>query len=89
MFARAENRQAAIHAGDRGATGARLALVARHRGVAEIHAARALQQIAGSRRHVAKLHRRAAQDRFGKNGVVLANERVTRQVRIADHRTNR
>ena len=53
-----------------------LAFVARHRGVAEIHAARALQQIAGCRRHVPKLRRRATQDRFGKNRVVFANERM-------------
>ena len=32
---------------------------------------------------------RAAQNRFGKNGVVLANERMVRQIRIADHRANR
>ncbi len=89
VFARAENGQTAIHAVDRRTTGAGLALVARHRRVAEIHAARPLQQVAGSRRHVSNLHRRAAQDRFGKNSVVFAHQRVLGEVGVANDRADR
>src|SRR5438270_8189837 len=76
LLARAEDREVTIKAIDRAATGARLALVTRHRGVAEIHATRPLQQVAGSRCHVANLHGCSAQDRFGKDTVVLSHERV-------------
>ena len=89
LITRAEDREAAIEAIDRAATGTGLALVARHRGVTEIHATRSLQQVAGSRRHVANLHRRAAQDRFRKDLVVLAHERVPGQFGIAHRRPNR
>src|ERR1700681_2489570 len=61
MFARAEDSQTPICSSDRRATRAGLALVAWHIGSAEIHAPRPLQQIASSRRHVAKLRRRTAQ----------------------------
>ena len=56
VFAGPENGQPAIRAVDRRTTRAGLALVARHRRIAEIHAARPLQQIPRSRRHVSKLH---------------------------------
>ena len=71
MFARAEDGEATVDAGDRRAAGARLALVARHRGVAEVHAARSLQQVARRRRHVAKLRRRAAQKRLRQHRIIL------------------
>ena len=43
MFAGAQNGQTAIHSRDRRATRAGLAFIARHGGIAKIHAARALQ----------------------------------------------
>ena len=89
MFARTENRQTSVNAGNCGTTAARFAFVARRRNVAEVHAACALQQVTGCGRHVAKLGRRATEDRFGKNRVVFANDRMIREIRIADHRTNR
>ena len=55
MFARAENSEATIHARDCRAARAWFALVTRHGRVAEIHAPSSLEQIAGGRRHVAKL----------------------------------
>ena len=88
VLARSKNSQTTVHSRDRRATRARFALVAWHIGSAEIHAARALQQIAGGGRHVSKLDRRTAEDRFGKNGVVFTNERVVSQIRVGDHSAN-
>src|SRR5438105_9459027 len=85
MFARAENSEATIHARDCGAARAWFALVTRHRRVAEIHAPSSLEQIAGGSRHVAKLCRRTAQERFGEDGVVLANNRMISKVGIANY----
>ena len=89
VFAGPENGQPAIHAIDRSTARAGLALVTRHRRVPEVHAARPLQQIAGSRGHVSNLHSRAAQDCFGKNSVVLPHQRVPGQVGVANDRTDR
>src|SRR5438876_12085072 len=55
MFARSQNSQAAIDSRDRCTTGSWIALVTRHRRVAEIHATRSLRKIAAGGRHVAKL----------------------------------
>ncbi len=57
MFARPQDRQRAIGAGDCRATRARLALIAGQKRIAEIDAAGALQKIAGRRGHVAQLGR--------------------------------
>ena len=65
VFARAEDGQTTVDSGDGRAARAGLALVARHIGSAEIHAPSSLQQIASGGRHVPKLHRCAAQNRFG------------------------
>src|SRR5262245_42413539 len=55
MFACAEHGEHPIVASNRRAAGTRLALVARHGRVTKVDAASALQEIAGRRRHVAKL----------------------------------
>src|SRR5258707_13433053 len=55
MLARAEDGKRAIVAGDRRASAAGFALVARHRGVAEVHAARSLQQVSSRSGHVSDL----------------------------------
>ena len=55
VFARAEDGERAVAAGDRRATGAGFTFVARHSCVAEVHAACALQQVPGNRSHIANL----------------------------------
>ena len=84
VIARAEDGQAAIAAGDRRTTCPGLALVAGHGGVAKIHAAGSLQQIAGCRRHVAKLRRCTGQDGLRQDGVVTLDCRMVGEIRIAD-----
>ena len=59
--ARAEDRVHAVEAVDGRAAAARLAFVAGRRGVVEVGTARALQEIAADRRHVAQLLRGAGQ----------------------------
>ena len=89
MLARAKDRETAIEAIDRRATRARLALVARHRGVAEIDATRPLQQVAAGRGHIANLRRvRRLESLRKERGNSCARE-VMGQVRIAHRRTNR
>ena len=88
MFARPENSQTAVCSSDRRAARSGLTLVARHIGSAEIHAARPLQEVASSSRHVPKLDRRTTKNRFGKDGVILTNERVVSQIRVANDGTN-
>ena len=61
-LAGAEDRVHAVEALDGRAAAAGLALVAGRRGVIEVGAARALQQVAAGRRHVAQLLRGAGQD---------------------------
>ena len=89
MFARTEDGQTAVCSSNRRAARAGLTFVARHIGSAEIHAACALQQVASGSRHVSKLRRRTAQNRFGKNSVVLTNERVVSEIRVANDSANR
>jgi hypothetical protein len=55
MFAYAQDGERAIVAGDRRTSSARLALVAGHRGIAEIDASRALEQVAADGSHIADL----------------------------------
>jgi len=55
MLARAEDGEGAIVPGDRWTSAAWFTLVARHGRVAEVDAARALQQVAANGGHVADL----------------------------------
>ena len=88
MLARAEDGEHAIVARDRRAAAAWLAFVAGHRGVAKVNAPRALQQIAGRRRHVAKLRRGAGQNGLRQNRVVCLTVRVVGKVGIANRGAN-
>ncbi len=58
VLAGAEDGEGAVGAGDCGAAGAGVAFVAREGGVAEVHAAGALEEVAGGGGHVAELARR-------------------------------
>src|SRR5260370_41019587 len=89
VFARSKNGQTAVCSSDSSAASARLALVAGRISSAEIHAPGPLQQIASGRRHVPKLGRGAAENRFRKNSVVFADERMVSQIRVTDYRANR
>src|SRR5258707_11553553 len=62
MLARSENRKRAIVAGDRWASAAGLALVARHSRVAEVDAARSLQQVSSDGGHISDLCRGALKE---------------------------
>ena len=68
----------AVEAVDRVAALARAALVAARGVVIEIGAARALQEIAADRRHVADLRRSAGEDRLREQGKALAHTPVGR-----------
>src|SRR3984893_44183 len=70
MFAGAKHGKHAVAASDGRAARAGLALVARHRGVAEVHASCSLKQVARSRRHIAKLCRCAGENRLRENGII-------------------
>src|SRR5262249_29576763 len=61
LVARSEDGQRPIVSGDGRTPGAGLALVARHRGVAEVDAASALKQVPPDSRHVADLRRGSLQ----------------------------
>lgn len=65
VFAGAEDRMVAVQPAARGASAARLALVAWRAGVVEILAAGTLQQVAACAGHVAQLRRGAGEDRLG------------------------
>lgn len=67
--------------------GARVAFVARGGMVVEIHAARALQQVAAIAGHVANLRRSAGQNRRAQQGVTRFDLRVICGVGIARQRT--
>ena len=66
----------AIQAFARAAARSRLALIARHRRVVEVLAARALHQVAAVSGHVAKLPRGTREDGLRQERIVLAYERV-------------
>ena len=68
---------------DRRAAAARRTLVAGHRDVLEVAAARALHQVAAGRGQVAQLARRAGQDRLGQRRIALADARVGGQIAVA------
>ena len=74
----------AVAAGDGRAAGPGLALVAGHGGVAEVHAPRSLEQIAGRRRHVAKLGRCAGEKRLRQHGIIALHRRMVGEIGIAN-----
>jgi hypothetical protein len=78
------DRQVAVEPADRGATAARLALVAGLCGVVEIGAARALEQVARGRCLVAKLSAGAGHQRAAEHAVILADTRVGGEIGVAD-----
>ena len=84
--ARAQHRVDAIAPSDGGAATAWLALVARHRRVTEVPAARALEQVAADRGHVPDLARRAGEQRFAQHGISLLDRARPREVAVADQR---
>ena len=87
-FAGAEDRIDAVDALDRRAAAAGLAFVAGRRGVIEIEAARALQEIAAGRRHVAQLLRGAGQDRAREQRIALLDQRVVGEVGVRHERAD-
>ena len=72
----------------RGAAAARLALIAGRRGVVEVRAARALQEIAAGRGHVAQLRRSAGEDRARQQRIALGDQRVVGEVGIRHQRAD-
>src|SRR2546422_160522 len=70
VCARAQDSEHAVGGGDRRAAGSGFSFVARHGGVAEVHAARALQEIAGRGRHVAELGRCTGENRLRQHGII-------------------
>ena len=82
----AEDRVHAILAVDGGAAAARLAFVAGRRRIVEVVAARALQEIAARRCHVAQLLRGAGHDRAGENRIALLHQRVIGEIGVAHER---
>ena len=78
----------AVEAVDGRAAAAGLALVAGRRDVVEIEAARALQEVAAGRRHVAQLLRRAGQDRARQQRIALLDQRVVGEVGVRHQRAD-
>src|SRR3954469_7593746 len=76
----AENGFGAIDALKRGAARAGLTLVAGHRCIAEIRAARTLQDVAPDGRHVAELTGRREKQRLTHYRITLSDTRVPRDV---------
>ena len=74
---------------DRGTPAARFAFVAWRCGIAEVDAARSLQQVAAGRRHVPQLCRCARKQRLGEHGVVRLDQRMIREIGIAHRRAYR
>ena len=81
-LAGAEDRVDAIDPFDRRAAAAGLTFVARRSRVIEVEAARALQQVAACRRHVAQLLRGASQDGAGQHGIALLDQRMVGEVGV-------
>lgn len=84
VFAGAEDRMVAVQPAARGASAARLALVAWRVGVVEILAAGTLQQVAAGAGHVAQLRRGAGEDRLGEQGIVRLHGGIPGQFGVAD-----
>ena len=87
-IAGAEDRVHAIEAVDGGAAAARLAFVAGRRDVVEVGAARALQEVAAGRCHIAQLLRGAGHDRAGENRIALLDQRVIGEIGVAHERAD-
>src|SRR5262245_4329289 len=81
-FAGAEDRVAAVETLDGRAAAAWLALVARRCGVIEVGAARALQEVASGRSHVAQLCRCTRQDGARKQRVALLDQGMVSEVGV-------
>ncbi|KPZ03471.1 sensory box/GGDEF domain/EAL domain-containing protein [Pseudomonas syringae pv. spinaceae] len=84
----AEDRVVAIQAITCGATGAGLALVARHAGVVEVIATGALQQVTARAGHVAQLRRGTRQHGLAQQRITRFDQRVIRKVGVAHQRTD-
>ena len=78
----------AILAGDGGAAAALLALVAGRRCVVEVAAARALQEVAARRRHIAQLLRSSGHDRAGENRIARLYLGVIGEIGVAYERSD-
>ena len=87
-FAGAENGMHAIEAGNRGAAAARLALIAGRRGVVEVIAAGALQEIAAGRGHVAQLRRSAGEEGAAQHWIAFGYQRVIGEVGVRHQRAD-
>ena len=87
-LAAADHGVLAAVAADRRAAAARDALVARLVGVVEVGAARALQQVARGRRHVAQLAGGAGQQRAREHAVVAPDARIGGEIGVADQRAD-
>src|SRR4051812_881486 len=87
-LAGAEDRVDPVDAVDGGAAAAGRAFVARCGDVVEIEAARALQEIAAGRGHVAQLLRRAGQNRARQEWIMLLNKWVIGEVAVGHQRTD-
>ena len=83
VVARPQHCVAAVEPLQRGAPGARLALVARRRLVVEVQAAGALQQVSPNRRHVPQLPGSTMQDRLGQHRIPGADQGVRGQPTVA------
>lgn len=84
----AEDGVHAILAVDGGAAAARLALIAGRRCIVEVAAARALQEVAARRRHIAQLLRSAGHDRAGENRIALLHLGVIGEIGVAYERSD-
>jgi len=82
----AQYRKCPVVSLDRGAAGARRALVAGHRRIAEVDATGWLQQVAGRRRHITQLRRGAGKQRLGEHGILALDYGVMSQVEVANER---
>jgi len=87
-LAGAEDGQRAVVAFDGRATRARLALVAGHGVVAEVHAAGALQEVAAGGGHVAQLRRGAGEQRLRQHPVAARDGRMVGEVGVANQRAD-
>jgi hypothetical protein len=84
----AEHGVAAVEAVERLASGSGLSAVARRVHVAEIGAARPLEDVAGDRRHVADLRGRAREDGLRQHRVAVTHNRVPRQLTVRHGRAH-
>ena len=88
MLARPEDRVHAVDAVDRRTAATRLALIARCDRVVEVQAARALQEIAPGRGHVAQLLRGPGEDRAGEQRIARLDLRVIGEIAIGHQRAD-